>query len=65
MINFDPNHQHYEDNVRVLEFSQLAKDIKPNVLRTNASFVELEERKVLRDLTKSFFNAKFSWKKKN
>ena len=36
ILTFDPNHKHYEDNIRVLEFSNLAKNIKPSVLKNNA-----------------------------
>ncbi len=56
MINFDPNHIYFQDNIRVLEFSALAKNIKPNVLKTNVSFKDLKQRKKIYENNNSFFN---------
>lgn len=28
LITFDPNHEHFEDNMRVLEFSSIAKNLQ-------------------------------------
>lgn len=35
VITFDPNHEYFEDNKRVLEFSALAKGLNINVLWNN------------------------------
>lgn len=38
LIAFDPNHKHFDDNMRVLEFSAIAKNLKFKVLKSNAQF---------------------------
>ena len=36
LITFDPNYKHFENNFRVLDFSHIAKNIKPSVFKNNA-----------------------------
>jgi hypothetical protein len=44
LITFDPWHLHFEDNIRVLEFSALAKGIKLNTVKKNVQFKEIGDR---------------------
>lgn len=55
VITFDPNYTFFNDNLRVLEFSALVKNLNITVLKSNEQFKDIAERKILWEQSESFF----------
>lgn len=67
IINFNSSHSSFEDNLRVLEFAAVAKDISPDLVERNVSFVAMKSRSKIADSSYKYLNDRFneSKRKKN
>ena len=64
IINFNSNHSSFEDNLRVLEFAAIAKEINADHMERNVSFVAMKSRNKLADSSYKYLNERFNESKK-
>lgn len=61
LITFDPWHVHFDDNLWVLEFSQMAKEIKLNTVKRNTTMKDITDWQSLYDQRSTVEQKKFGF----
>ena len=61
LVAFDPWHVHFDDNIRVLEFSRMAKEIKLNSVKKNMTVQDIHQRQSVYEQSAVRFREKSFW----